>query len=216
MNRFFKTSMYISAALLIVLDAFSLFGLSGLEVQLIFANAMYSLAPCSLLVGITAILFQNKKRALKPFAGISLGVNLIFLVFWILAVAMQISTFKTADTVIYEEYLMLVQMLGYTVLLLANIFLMVYCFAEKLRTPALVLFGISALTLIIDWVLMVISNMNYYVDNGGTGIWGKILAGFNADVNLDFIKQIVVLAAYIVIFLATTRTLDDKKEVSNG
>ncbi len=217
MNKGFKATMFVATFFLIVFDLYILYKSAGTGGETTFKNIMLYLSPCALLTSICALLSYFKKElALKITAGVSLVVNASFLLLTFISVVITISNFDKMAEVYYESYLELFQFIGYGVLLVANIFLMGYVFLKGLKIPAFVFLGIASGVLVVDWVLMIMSNIDFFKANGGTGIWAAVVAGLNLDVNFDMLIRIISLVCYLAVYGVITKQLYSKSERQNG
>ncbi len=209
MNKWMKILAVCSAVLLIFWDVFTFSDLTsatgGAEV---FGILMRAMLPCGLLFGVTALLsmFQRSgKNILAVITAIFFGFNAVIRLFGLVVQFYEIAQKKIEAT--QSEILLTVEFFAYFLLAIAAIFLMIHVIKGVLRRTTLVLFGISAITLLVSWVVMIwgqVSEMMFY----NTSFLEIVFSIMTAD----FIWSVTSLLCYTVCFGWLTKAITDSSE----
>lgn len=206
MNKMMKVLAVCSAVLLIFWDIFTLSDLtsatSGSEFFGILMRAMF---PCGLLFGITALLSmfgRSGKNVLAVITAVLFGFNAVIRLLGLAVQFYEIAEKKIEVTQI--EMLFTIEFFAYFLLAVAAIFLIFYIIKGVLRRTTLVLFSISAITLLVSWGIMIwdrVSDMIFY----GKSFLEIVFLIMTAD----FIWSVTSLLAYTICFGWLTKELND-------
>ena len=146
MSKFSKISLIGGAVALILMDIWVLVSSLGNEPKEIFNNIMWNLVPCGILLGAVSLSSYFGKSYKKPLAIISGVVFGIIALFRTLSIALFIydrATIANLNSMDYSEYTKLVELVGYTVLMVAGIFFVKYLLSGILKKLCGIMSGIA-------------------------------------------------------------------------
>lgn len=206
MNRLTKILAIISSCILIFWDLSTLGGLLSVDGGAqIFSSVMNSMLPCGLLFGITALMHLFDKSGKKVLAAITAVVFGLTALIRMFAFGLQIFFIsKGQGAKDFDEILLLIEFCGYILLAVASALLMIYIIKGAMRRTSLVLFGVSAVAILVIWVVIQWQSVSQmmFEDKSLAEILLTVFTG-------DFICSLTTLVSYTLSFACITKVFED-------
>ena len=204
-----KKFAVIGAVALIIMDIWVLSGALKTSSGDTFSSFMWNMVPAGLLLGTTSLCVNfdlNAKKAAGILSIIVFGFMAVVRAFAFGVFVYDRITLPNLEAMTYADYTKTAELIGYTVLMVAAIFFVLFLLKGSFRKTTIWLSGVSFAVIVGAWIVNLYNLINDAVFYDAA--FGDVLSAFISD---GLVWSLVMVIAYLLTFGCNLGLLTDKK-----